>query len=207
MTSRTSRARSAEGFTLIELILVMALLVVVMAVVSPSLRGFLQGRTLDSEVRRFVSLTHYAQARAVNEGIAMRLWVDPERRQYGLAGEYSMDASGVDPKSVVYEMGQDLQVDVEQRSWAILMGNRMALQNRWAGGQPSSGTNIGQFVFRFTPDGFIDDTSPLGLWIRHLPAGTSTRARPLPGDEVYVGQSLNRLRYEVQTNQLATIVR
>lgn len=183
----------------------MALLVVVMALVSPSLRGFLQGRTLDSEVRRFVSLTHYAQARAVNEGVPMRLWIDPERRRYGLAGEFSMDPSGTDPKSVAYELGQDIEVQVEQRSWAILMGNRLALQNRWAGGQPTTGTNMGQFVFRFTPDGFIDETSPLGLWIRHQPAGGAARA--VPGDEVYVGQSLNRLRYEVQTNQFATIGR
>src|SRR5207249_2115896 len=56
------------AFTLIELILVMALLAIVLAVSAPALSTFFQGRTLDSEVRRFLSLTRYGQSRAVSEG-------------------------------------------------------------------------------------------------------------------------------------------
>src|SRR5262249_21799177 len=76
-----------RGFTLIELMLVMALLAVVLAVSAPSLSKFFKGRTLDSEARRFVSLTRYGQSRAVSEGVPMMLWIDPKERTYGLQEE------------------------------------------------------------------------------------------------------------------------
>jgi len=47
---------SAQAFTLIELMLVMAILLIVLAVSFPSLRGFFRGRNLDNEARRFLSL-------------------------------------------------------------------------------------------------------------------------------------------------------
>lgn len=201
-----------RGFTLIELILVMALITVVMALISPSLGGFLRGRSMQSEVSRFISLTHYAQARAAHEGIPMRLWVDPELRTYGLASEYVLSQGGQDPRLREYELASDLEVEVDNRSFASLQGNRLALQDRWAAGQPMSGQTAGsrsQVVFRFTPDGFIDETSPLGLWFRHKPLGGGSirRGQSDPRDEVYVGQNLMRLRYEVQTNQLYSLRR
>ena len=201
-----------RGFTLIELILVMALITVVMALISPSLGGFLRGRSMQSEVSRFISLTHYAQARAAHEGIPMRLWVDPELRTYGLASEYVLSQGGQDPRLREYELAPDLEVEVDNRSFASLQGNRLALQDRWAAGQPMSGQTAGsrsQVVFRFTPDGFIDETSPLGLTFRHKPLGGGSirRGQSDPRDEVYVGQNLMRLRYEVQTNQLYSLRR
>src|SRR5689334_18148384 len=63
--SRSVHWRPKRAFTLIELILVMALLAIVMAVSAPALSNFMRGRTLDSEARRFVSLTRYGQSRAV----------------------------------------------------------------------------------------------------------------------------------------------
>lgn len=206
----THSPRSA--FTLIELILVMALLVVVMALISPTLGGFIRGRSLDSEVRRFVALTHYAQARAANEGLPMRLWVDPEQRRYGLRSEYVLSQAGTDPREQEHELAPDLEVEVDSRSWATLTGNRLALQDGWAGGLPTgtAGGNRSQWVLRFTPDGAIDETSPLGVWIRHKPPGAARGRRSGnvdPRDEVYVGQNLMRLRYEVQTNQITGVFR
>ena len=65
MTLRTGSKRSDRGaarpsnaFTLIELILVMAMLLIVLGVAFPSLKRFFRGRNLDSEARRFLSLTH-----------------------------------------------------------------------------------------------------------------------------------------------------
>jgi type II secretion system protein H len=62
-----------RAFTLIELILVMTILLVVMAVAFPSLRGFFRGRNLDSEARRILALTRYGQSRAVAEGVPVVL--------------------------------------------------------------------------------------------------------------------------------------
>jgi type II secretion system protein H len=73
-----------RAFTLIELILVMTILLVVMAVAFPSLRGFFRGRNLDSEARRILALTRYGQSRAVAEGVPVVLWIDSKQRTYGL---------------------------------------------------------------------------------------------------------------------------
>src|SRR5215208_532805 len=67
-------ARSAgvrSGFTLIELILVLGLLLIVAGISYPTLKNFFRGRALDSEARRFLSLTRYAQSRAAAEGLPM----------------------------------------------------------------------------------------------------------------------------------------
>jgi prepilin-type N-terminal cleavage/methylation domain-containing protein len=48
-----------RAFTLIELILVMALLSIVLAVSAPALSGFFRGRTADAAARRLVSLIRY----------------------------------------------------------------------------------------------------------------------------------------------------
>ncbi len=65
--TRSNEPDRARAFTLIELILVMALLLIVIGVALPSLKRFFHGRNLDSEARRFLSLTRYGQSRAVSE--------------------------------------------------------------------------------------------------------------------------------------------
>lgn len=207
-------ARS-RAFTLIELLLVMALLTVVMALVSPSLGPFLRGRSVGYEVRRFIHLTRLAQARAANEGVPMRLWVDPDLRLYGLDPEFSMDATlstttapipgqqqpASGGRSVAYPLASDVQVEADTRSWASMSGNTYALQFRWAAGQGAFAQGR-RFSFRFTPDGGIDETSPWGIWFRGNP-DPNARTAARSGDEVYVSQNYARTRYEVQTNQLA----
>src|SRR5262245_29040029 len=85
MTLRTGHKNAnAHGFTLIELVLVMAMLVVVLGIAFPSLSNFFRARNLDSEARRFVSLARYGQSRAVSEGVPTVLWIDAKRRMYGL---------------------------------------------------------------------------------------------------------------------------
>lgn len=75
---------SGRAFTLLELILVMALLLIVLAVAAPSLAQFFRGRFLDGEARRLLALTRYGQSRAVSEGVPVLLWLNAESNQYGL---------------------------------------------------------------------------------------------------------------------------
>src|SRR6266850_7624427 len=77
------RRPQASGFTLIELILVMSLLIIAVGLSFPALQDFFRGRGLDSEARRFLSLVRYGQSRAVSEGIPMLLWVDAREGTYG----------------------------------------------------------------------------------------------------------------------------
>src|SRR5947208_16892741 len=85
-SKRNKRYEMSHGraFTLIGLVLVMTMLLIVFSVALPSLKGFFRGRTLDSEARRFLSLTRYGQSRAVSEGVPMVLWIDTRRGAYGL---------------------------------------------------------------------------------------------------------------------------
>src|SRR6185295_17263880 len=76
-----------RAFTLIELMLVMAMLLIVLAVSFPSLRGFFRGRNLDNEARRFLALTRYAHNRAVSEGYPMVLWIDANQGTYGMQAQ------------------------------------------------------------------------------------------------------------------------
>src|SRR4029453_11217436 len=76
--------RPSNAFTLIELILVMAMLLIALGAPFPSLKPFFRVRSLDAEARRFLSLTQYGQSRAVTEGFPMVLWIDARRRAYGL---------------------------------------------------------------------------------------------------------------------------
>ena len=99
-----------DAFTLIELILVMAMLLIVFGVAFPSLKGFFRGRHLDSEARRFLSLTRYAQSRAVAEGIPILLWIDARRGMYGLQAQPTYTEA--DRNAVNFNVSDDVQLEV-----------------------------------------------------------------------------------------------
>lgn len=77
-------SRAQEGFTLIELILVMAVLATVLALSAPTLSQFMTGRSLQEECRRFVALTQYGRSQAVSRSVPMELWISTETGEYGL---------------------------------------------------------------------------------------------------------------------------
>jgi Tfp pilus assembly protein FimT len=104
--------KRAAAFTLIELILVMAVLIIVVSLVTPQLRGFFSGRSLDSESRQVYSLIGYGQSRAVSEGIPMFLWVNPEKGAYGLRQETGYADS--DDKALEYTVADGLKLNVRQ---------------------------------------------------------------------------------------------
>lgn len=186
MTSATGSSQSKSnrggrtGFTLIELILVMALLLIVLGVSAPQLQNFFRGRNLDSEARRFLSLTVYGQSRAISEGVPMLLWMDVRQRTYGLRA-----AAGYmepDPKAVEFALDPNLKMEVP----AIIAARGVPVNttDRIVGNLPT---------IRFTPDGFIGESSPPRVFI-------------LQGDRdiITAVESTNRLRYELQAINSAT---
>jgi len=179
--------RAASAFTLVELICVMALLTIVMSLTAPSLAHFFRGRSLDSEARRLLGLMHHGQSRAVSEGVPMVLWLDQEKGTYGLKAE--MTYTEEDTKAVEFELGKDLKMEVEQPI-TTLQAAPWRVTTEAAGNQPA---------IRFTPDGFIGDNSPDRVVLRQVHEGES--------DEIWIGQSRNRLNYEIQTNALQTAQR
>lgn len=65
-----------RGFTLIELIMVMAILVLVASVIAPNLRGFGIGRKTNDAGRMILAMAHYARAQSEAEGRIYRLNLD-----------------------------------------------------------------------------------------------------------------------------------
>jgi len=128
------------GFTLIELILVLALLVIITSLAAPAMSNFVRGQALGSEARRLMALMHAGQSRAVSEGLPMVLWVDEKQGAYGLQAE-TTGRSG-DPKAETLYVDSTLQVAVLNTSTAAMTK---------FGGLPA---------VRFLPDGSVDENSP-----------------------------------------------
>ena len=130
----------SRAFTLIELILVLALLAIIASITLPRMSGFIRGRALDSEARRLFALMHAAQSRAVSEGAPMLLWLDEKGSAYGLQAETS--GQNGDAKAEELTVDSTLQISVL-----------------------SSGTG-GQTTFKnlpaikFLADGTVDENSP-----------------------------------------------
>lgn len=129
------------GFTLIELVFVLALLVIFTSIVVPPMAKFVRGRALDSESRRLLALMHAGQSRAVSEGAPMMLWIDEKDDTYGLTAETS--GTNGDPKA------ENLTVDSTLK---------ISAQNLAGTGAPTTFNDLP--AIRFLPDGTVDENSP-----------------------------------------------
>ena len=132
-----------RAFTLIELILVLALLVIITSLAAPAMANFIRGRAMDSEARRLFALLHAGQRRAVSEGMPMVLWVDEKQDAYGLEAETTGQAG--DPKA------EDLTVDSTLQISALNVGLTA----------PTTFKNLP--AIRFLADGTVDENSPQTL--------------------------------------------
>jgi prepilin-type N-terminal cleavage/methylation domain-containing protein len=72
----TGKMPVLRGFTLVELILVMVVICIVLAITSPSLRGFFASRQTADLATNFLYLTKYARSQAIVQGRPYRLNVD-----------------------------------------------------------------------------------------------------------------------------------
>ena len=144
---RAAQERSEGGchpaFTLIELILVLALLVVITSLAAPAMSNFIRGRALDSEARRLLALMHAGQSRAVSEGMPMVLWVDEKQGAYGLQAETT--GQNGDPKAENLSVDSTLQIAVLNTGL----------------GTPTTFNNLP--AIRFLADGTVDENSPQTL--------------------------------------------
>jgi|WetSurMetagenome_2_1015567.scaffolds.fasta_scaffold02133_10 type II secretion system protein H len=78
------RLSLCEGFTLLELILVMVIISTVLAMAAPSLRGFFSSRKIHDAASNLLSLTRYARTQAITEGKNYRLNFDGDNGYYWL---------------------------------------------------------------------------------------------------------------------------
>jgi len=85
--ARRPSRRSAGGFTLLELILVLLIISVVLAMAAPSLRGFVRGRRTADAASQLLAMTQWARSQAAAEGCLYRLNVDAQAGTYWLSVE------------------------------------------------------------------------------------------------------------------------
>lgn len=128
------------AFTLVELILVLALIAVAVSIVAPRMSNFVRGRALDSEARRMMALMHAGQARAVSEGMPMVLWFDEKQNDCGLEEETPL--KGGDLKAEDVSISDGVQIaPVNASTGAMTMFKHLP-------------------AIRFLPDGSVDENSP-----------------------------------------------
>jgi type II secretion system protein H len=190
-------ARRRAGFTLLELILVMAMLLTVLSLAAPSLARFFRGRGLDSEATRFLALLRHAQSRAVSEGVPVVVWLDPESRLYGLEAESSYVER--DDLALEFRVNDQVEVEAELPPAANLLSE---LLDRAALLPPELDLTVqtertqaikNLIWFRFNPDGFLTENLPRWVEFREVRDDRSAA-------RLWVAQSYNRLSYEIRTN-------
>lgn len=176
-----TKMQPAAAFTLIELMLVMALMVIMVALVMPAMASFFRGRNLDNEAMQFLSLTRYGQSRAISEGVPVELWINPKAACYGLSALSGYSETQTNP--TIYNLDSTVSIAFSAPSSVLIRSNYWTQ----AQGQLGSVARI-----RFQPDGFISDTSPQKIFLRQQ-----------SGAQISIAESPSHLRYDIQNNQPA----
>jgi prepilin-type N-terminal cleavage/methylation domain-containing protein len=166
-----------RAFTQIELIFVLALLAIAAVFVSANMSSFFRSRAINFEARRLLSLTHYAQSRAVSEGVPVILWINPADSTYGLTIQATYNVADGDAKAVTYSLEPSLKFDLPTDSAADVSEQD----------DEKLGLADGLAMIRFNPDGFFDEASLKKVMIRQ---GAT--------DGLEVVQTANRLGYEIR---------
>ena len=133
---------------------------------------------LNFEARRMLSLTHYAQSRAISEGVPVILWVNPAESTYGLTIQSTFGDLEGDMRAVRYAVDSGLTLETPQ-------GASAAISER--DDEKLGITTEGLSVIRFTPDGFLDESSVTKITIRQ---GAEAALEVVP--------TFNRLGYEIR---------
>ena len=139
LSARQLDSMGNHGFTLLELILVMAVIAIIVGMAVPRLSGFAKGRQISGSADELVSLAHYARTQSINNGKIYRLYV-----QSGTPGKFWI---GVEQDDGTY----GTTGDVSGRNFVTPDG--VSLQWIKAPQQPD-----GQYI-QFQPTGRTDPAS------------------------------------------------
>ena len=167
----------------------MALLVVAVSMISPRLSGFIRGRALHSEARRFLAVTHAARSRAVSESLPVLLWLDAATGRYGIERE-NRGQDG-DPLSQEFTVDGNLRIGFDRAQRLLgqtLTGTRSpTLIPGFSNTQRPVGARTEPSI-RLLPDGTIDEDSPNAI-----------RIEDADGAVLWLVEGSDRRHYEIRT--------
>ena len=169
------RREGERAFTLIELIVVMLLLAIAAGMVAPRMSSFFRGRALNFEARRLLSLTHYAQSRAVAEGVPVILWIDARGGRYGAHVQAGHDDGG-DDRAMTYAAEPTVALQPSTETAPVSEQDDGAL-----------GVPEGMAVIRFNPEGYFDEVSVKSILLQQR-----------EGDALELVQQESRVGYEIR---------
>lgn len=144
MPPRNNNVKHDAAFTLIELIVVMAVLATVLAIVVPSLSRSFKQRHLGQEADRLLALIEYARDEAVSQGTPMVVWIDSDQGSFGLDAATGYTASDVSKKQ--YSLSDDLHFDPVKSSQNTKDGHAIAIQFAADGSPDTSNVDSIQIV-------------------------------------------------------------
>ncbi len=153
----------------------MVLLLIVASLVAPRMSSFFRGRALSSEAQRLLSLLHYAQSRAVAEGVPVLLWIDPTASTYGI--EVQTGHTGEDLPPRVFTAEPTLTLEAVTATETLISEQEDELL----------GLPEGVPAIRFNPDGFFDEGGVQKIVIRQGEEGA-----------LEIAPTANRLAYEIR---------
>ena len=151
------------AFTLIEMVLVMALLATLAAIAIPSLARSLRGHNLDGQADRLLALTEYGRDEAVSQGFPMVMWIDVDGGRCGVDTKPGYGSGQENARAREYALGDDARFDpVGQGMVSSVPAAGTTAQGQTASGSPQ-GTHEGVTVAEFEPDGTLDPGSLAGF--------------------------------------------
>lgn len=129
-------AKNKSGFTLIELIFVLAIIGIVLAVTAPEFRFFIAGRNVANAANKLVALARHARSMSIAEGRTYRLNVDTT------SGTFWLDAqTGAEFKELDTDFGQRFQLpDGTKATWVGTNGAPPAAPVQ--GGKPAQSVSF-----------------------------------------------------------------
>mgnify|MGYP001431442158 CR=1 FL=1 len=141
MTSATGERADRAGFTLIELTLVLALLIVAVGIGAPMLGRTTRAAVLESEAHRILALIERARAEALARAAPTRVWLDPAARRGGwetLPG-FDDEAAGGMPLRLREDV--EVRVSAAAASKTAAANNERTLAVFDADGEVAAGTD------------------------------------------------------------------
>ena len=126
-----------RGITLLELILVLAILCILTGIIAPHMSGFAEGRRFVSEWNHLQDMVRYARSEAIARSVTVEIGFNQEEGTYGI----TKNNSGL----------KNLPVEFTTHN----------LPNKLAFDFPDSATREdNRIAIRFLPDGTVDEDSP-----------------------------------------------